>query len=89
MHCVCAILTFPCDKTKSIMLQMYTLQKKNKKYQVTLLCEKNKNMILLYLTLLKVHLTPNIFSAEMKLRNIHKRNLPIFLVSDIFKGFNN
>ena len=37
----------------------------------------------------KVHLTPIFFSAEMKLSNIHKRNLPIFLVSDIFKGFKN
>ena len=34
----------------------------------------------------KVHLTPIFFSAEMKLSNIHKRNLPIFLVSDIFTG---
>ena len=25
----------------------------------------------------------------MKLSNIHNRNLPIFLVSDIFKGFKN
>ena len=35
----------------------------------------------------KVHLTPIFFSAEMKLSNIHKRNLSIFSVSDIFKGF--
>ena len=34
--------------------------------------------------IVKVHLTPIFFSAEMKLRN-----LPIFLVSDIFKGFKN
>ena len=40
-------------------------------------------------TLIKVHLNPISFSAEMKLSNIHKRNLPIFLVSDIFKGFKN
>ena len=40
--------------------------------------------------MLKVHLTPIFFfSAEMKLSNIHNRNLPIFLVSDIFKGFKN
>ena len=38
---------------------------------------------------IKVHLIPNFFSAEMKLSNIHNRNLPIFLVSDIFKGFKN
>ena len=38
---------------------------------------------------LKAHQTPICFSAEMKLSNIHKRNLPIFLVSDIFKGFKN
>ena len=37
--------------------------------------------------LFKVHLTQNFFSAEMKLGNINKRNLPIFLVYDIFKGF--
>ena len=40
-------------------------------------------------TKIKVHLTPIFFSAEMKLSNIHKRNLPIFLVSDNFKGFEN
>ena len=34
----------------------------------------------------RVHLTPIFFSVEMKLSNIHKRNLPIFLISDIFKG---
>ena len=38
---------------------------------------------------LKVHLNPIFFSAEMKLSNIHKRNLPIFSVSDIFKGSKN
>ena len=38
---------------------------------------------------LKVHLASILFSAEMKLNNIHKRNLPLFLVSDIFMGFKN
>ena len=40
----------------------------------------------LFVLSLKVHLTPIFFGAEMKFNNIHKRNLPLFLVSDIFKG---
>ena len=38
---------------------------------------------------LKVHLTPKFFSAEMKLCNIHIKNLIILSVSGIFKGFKN
>ena len=34
-----------------------------------------------------MHLTPNFFSAEMKLYNIHIKNLIILSVSGIFKGF--
>ena len=37
----------------------------------------------------KVHLTPIFFSAEMKLCNIHIKNLIILSVSGIFKGFKN
>ena len=36
-----------------------------------------------------MHLTPKFFSAEMKLCNIHIKNLIILSVSDIFKGFKN
>ena len=39
--------------------------------------------------LLKVHLTPKFFSAEMKLCNVHIKNLIILSVSGIFKGFKN
>ena len=37
----------------------------------------------------KVHLTPKLFSAEMKLCSIHIKNLIILSVSGIFKGFKN
>ena len=37
----------------------------------------------------KVHLTPNFFSAEMKLCSIHIKKLIILSVSYIFKGFKN
>ena len=47
------------------------------------------NRLLMMSKFVKVHLTPIFFSAKMKLSNIHKRNLPIFLVSDIVKGFKN
>ena len=35
---------------------------------------------------LKAHLTPNFFSAEMKLCNIHIKNLIILSVSGNFEG---
>ena len=37
----------------------------------------------------KVHLTPKFFSAEMKLCNIHIKNLIILSVSGNFEGFKN
>ena len=39
--------------------------------------------------MIKVHLAPYLFSAEMKLCNIHIKNLIILSVSGIFKGFKN
>ena len=43
----------------------------------------------LRLLVVKVHLAPNLFSAEMKLCNIHIKKLIILSVSVIFKGFKN
>ena len=40
-------------------------------------------------SVLKVHLTPNFYFAEMKLCNIHIKNLIILSVSGVFKGFKN
>ena len=45
-------------------------------------------MLLTILTL-KLHLTPQFFLAEMKLCNIHIKNLIILSVSGIFKGSKN